>query len=49
MTAETDLEEAIENCSRDPIHIPGAIQGFGVLIATDSKVKTIEFLSANTC
>ena len=48
MITEAELEKAIENCSRDPLHIPGAIQGFGALIATDAKFRRIEFASANT-
>lgn len=50
MTAPTDiaeLERAIANCDRDPIHIPGAIQGFGHLVATDARFRQIAFVSVN--
>lgn len=40
-------ELAISNCDREPVHIPGCIQPFGALIATDSKVETITHTSAN--
>lgn len=32
------FEEALLNCSREPIHIPGAIQPFGVLVALDDEL-----------
>lgn len=41
------LERAIANCDRDPIHIPGAVQSFGYLIATDARFNQIEFISIN--
>src|SRR5688572_6620070 len=33
------FEEALANCSREPIHIPGAIQPFGVLLALDEHLR----------
>lgn len=42
-----DIEEALANCSREPIHIPGAIQPFGVLLALDRANERIEYCSAN--
>jgi len=33
------FEEALANCSREPIHIPGAIQPFGVLLALDDELR----------
>ena len=42
-----DLEAALANCSREPIHIPGAIQPFGVLLALDAAHERIEHCSAN--
>ena len=42
------LDQAIANCDRDPIHIPGTIQHFGALIAADSKLTRIEFASETT-
>lgn len=34
-------------CAREPIHVPGAIQAHGVLIATAPDSKTISHVSAN--
>lgn len=48
MNTEHDLEEALANCDREQIHIPETIQSFGALIATDRKLKNIEFASLNT-
>lgn len=48
MNEEINLEEAIANCERDPIHIPGTIQACGALVALDSKFQHIEFASENT-
>jgi len=48
MITDARLKEALENCSRDPIHIPGAIQSYGVLVATDKKLEQIEFASETT-
>ena len=47
MDARTDrLAEALRNCDRDPIHIPGHTQSFGHLFATDLAVSTVAFASA---
>ena len=35
------LQEAIDNCDSDPIHIPGSIQDFGLLIGADLKFEQI--------
>jgi chemotaxis family two-component system sensor kinase Cph1 len=43
-----DIDAALANCSREPIHIPGAIQPFGVLIALDPAERCVEYCSANT-
>jgi len=48
LNTDVELEEAIANCSRDPIHIPGAIQAYGALVAADNKLERIEFASENT-
>lgn len=40
-------ELAISNCDREPIHIPGCIQTFGVLIATDKHLESITHVSSN--
>ena len=38
---------SLENCDKEPIHIPGHIQGFASLIATDEALKTITHCSDN--
>jgi chemotaxis family two-component system sensor kinase Cph1 len=42
-----DLDAALANCSREPIHLPGAIQPFGVLLALDLAGERIAYCSAN--
>lgn len=45
----SQLEEAsLGNCDKEPIHIPGTIQGFAVLLATDKNIEFIEYCSDNT-
>lgn len=44
---KTELQQAFDNCSRDPIHIPGRIQQYGILLAADSKFDQFEFVSEN--
>lgn len=39
---KTDFQQALANCSREPIHIPGAIQPFGVLLALDADLRVVE-------
>lgn len=34
-----NFEQALESCSSEPIHIPGAIQPFGVLFALDDNLR----------
>jgi len=43
----SDIEAALANCSRERIHIPGAIQPFGVLLALDPSNRRIDYCSAN--
>ena len=38
------LEEALANCSAEPIHIPGAIQPFGVLFALEGNSPHLDQL-----
>lgn len=40
-------ELAISNCDREPIHIPGCIQPFGALIATDKHLESITHVTSN--
>lgn len=37
----------LTNCDREPIHIPGAIQPHGVLLALGSDLERVEMASAN--
>jgi light-regulated signal transduction histidine kinase (bacteriophytochrome) len=41
------LEQALANCSREPIHTPGAIQPFGALLALDDADLRVAWCSAN--
>lgn len=36
---DSNFEDALANCSREPIHIPGAIQPFGMLFALDDELR----------
>jgi hypothetical protein len=38
----------LSSCDTEPIHVIGAIQPFGFLIAADRKTLAIEFASSNT-
>ncbi len=37
----------ITNCDREPIHIPGYVQGHGYLVAFDKQHFTIQYISEN--
>ena len=37
----------ITNCDREPIHVPGNIQGHGYLVAVDKQHFTIQYISEN--
>ena len=39
--------EALAHCDSEPIHVPGCIQAFGGLVATDPLLDQFEFCSAN--
>ena len=50
----TDISEpqnrealSLENCDKEPVHIPGHIQGFAVLIATDKDLLRVTHCSEN--
>ena len=43
----SNVEEALARCSQEPIHIPGAIQPFGILFALDDDLN-IRQCSQNT-
>jgi len=38
---------SVDSCAREPIHIPGAIQPHGALMAFDAAASTLLFASAN--
>ena len=40
----TKLDDALTGCSAEPIHIPGAIQPFGVLFALQGNGSTVSDL-----
>ncbi|MCH2547654.1 MAG: ATP-binding protein [Alphaproteobacteria bacterium] len=44
---ENELEDALAECAREPIHIPGSIQPHGVMIVCDSSNYTIQQVSEN--
>lgn len=41
------LEIALASCERDPVHIPGAVQPFGVMLCLDAQFKRVTRVSAN--
>lgn len=44
----TSREEiSLQNCDKEPVHIPGNIQNFAVLIAADPNLSTVTHCSAN--
>ena len=46
-TPQNDHALALENCAREPIHIPGRIQSFGALIGLDRKDFVVTHVSEN--
>lgn len=42
-----ELEAALKACEREPVHIPGAIQPHGALIAMDDELRQVRQVSAN--
>lgn len=48
MTVTNDLiEEALEQCATEPVHIPGHIQPAGALLAFDRATRRLTHVSAN--
>ncbi len=45
--SETQLKQALDGCSTEPIHTPGSIQPYGVLFVLDPKDHTILQASDN--
>ncbi len=46
-TLKQNETHSLENCDREPVHIPGRIQDFAILLATDEKVERVTYCSAN--
>ncbi|WP_150304946.1 sensor domain-containing diguanylate cyclase [Pseudomonas saliphila] len=45
--SETEIEAALAVCDSEPVHIPGAIQPFGVSIVLDRELTQVKQVSAN--
>jgi len=45
--SEEDLEKALEECAKEPIHIPGSIQPYGMLFVLDGDEHTVVQASDN--
>jgi chemotaxis family two-component system sensor kinase Cph1 len=45
--SEAEIDAALAACQNEPVHIPGAIQGFGVLIHLDREMARIKQVSSN--
>ena len=41
------MQQALDNCSKDPIHIPGSIQDFGAILGTDVACTVVTHASTN--
>ena len=48
MSMAANEQLSLENCDKEPVHIPGHIQGFAALLATDKTLKKITHCSANS-
>ncbi|WP_299828856.1 HWE histidine kinase domain-containing protein [uncultured Roseobacter sp.] len=44
---EAELQQALDNCATEPVHIPGIVQPFGHLLAYDPKSSLICYASEN--
>lgn len=47
MKVSPEVEAALAACANEPIHIPGAIQGFGVLVCLDENLQFVQQVSSN--
>ncbi|WP_341367787.1 HWE histidine kinase domain-containing protein [Yoonia sp. BS5-3] len=45
--SQSDVEQALQQCADEPIHIPGIIQPFGCLIAANEQNSIIGYASEN--
>lgn len=44
---QLDIEAALAECAREPVHIPGSIQSFGVMLCFDASLGRVQQVSAN--
>ncbi|MEQ6916624.1 sensor domain-containing diguanylate cyclase [Halomonas aquatica] len=45
--SDAEIAAALEECAREPVHIPGAIQPMGCLVSLDANLGRIRQVSAN--
>ncbi|ESQ79529.1 ATP-binding protein [Asticcacaulis sp. YBE204] len=45
--SETELEDALKECAREPIHIPGSIQPYGMLFVLEGDDRRVIQVSSN--
>lgn len=45
--SKAEIESALAACDSEPVHIPGAIQSFGVLIRLNPELSCVEQVSTN--
>jgi PAS domain S-box-containing protein len=48
-TAVSGTVQDLDGCAREPIHLPGTIQPYGVLLVVDDATWVVTHASANTC
>lgn len=44
---DTEVAAALDTCNQEPVHIPGVIQPFGWLVASDRETGLVRYASAN--
>ncbi|WP_299957434.1 HWE histidine kinase domain-containing protein [uncultured Roseobacter sp.] len=44
---EAELQQALDTCASEPVHIPGIVQPFGYLLAYDPDTGLVRYASAN--
>lgn len=45
--SDAELEQALDECAAEPIHIPGIVQPFGVLLAFHAETESVSYVSEN--
>ena len=45
--SDSEVEEALETCASEPVHIPGTVQPFACLLALTAQTGLVEYASAN--